>query len=90
MDIWKGNVRGVVTLKDTWKPINGLDEKWATEEKRSATSLMILSHLMIKRFRHMHTKRKKFKCVLCQSEWKENHFVLQHKIDISALIVWIG
>ena len=65
MDIWKGNVRGVVTLKDTRKPINGLEEKWATEEKRSATSLMILSHLMIKRFRDMHTKRKKFKCVSC-------------------------
>ena len=33
---------------------------------------------------------KTFKCVSCQSEWKENNCVLQHKIDISALIVRIG
>ena len=56
MDIWKGNVRAVVALKDTQKHVNGLQEKWAAEEKRSVTSLMILSHLILKGLRHTKMK----------------------------------
>ena len=45
-----------VALKDTQKHVNGLQEKWGVEEKMSATSLMILSHLMMTGLRN--TKRK--------------------------------
>ena len=89
-----GNVRAVVALKDTQKNVNGWQEKWAAEEKRSATSLMILSHLMMKGLRH--TKRKsrhlnvlvvnlngKKIIVLCNTKSMTRNY-------ISALIVRIG
>ena len=56
MDIWKGIVRAVVALKDTQKHVNGLQEKWSAEEKRSVTSLMILSYLIIKGIRNTNRK----------------------------------
>ena len=94
MDNLKGNVRTIVAQKGIQKHASGLQVKQAAEEMRSATSLMILLHQMIKGYRHTKKKSRplnvlvvnlngKKRIVLCNTHSMTRNY-------ISALIVTIG